>query len=367
MTTKGPEIVVIGAGIIGASIAWHLAKAGARVTILDASEPGGVATPNSFSWINSNYSFAQDYFALRHHSMGEWRRLFAALPRLPGSLSGSIYLPAQGLDLEEFVLRNRAWGYRIELIDGERVKRLEPNLILAPDIAVHALDEGAVEACEVAELLTATAVDEGAVLRTGVRVEGLALEDGRVTGLRAGDEILTADEVVVAAGVATAELVSQAGYELPLTMPPGLLAHTNPVSRVLNGLVLSDGLHMRQKANGQILAGSDFEGAELADDPESGGEELMRRLRAALNTDEPLTLDHTTTGYRPTPADGLPVIGRAPGVSGLYVAVMHSGVTLCPAVGAMACEELLAGNRHNLLASFGPERFLEVPPASASV
>jgi glycine/D-amino acid oxidase-like deaminating enzyme len=364
MPGKGPKVIIVGAGIIGASIAWHLTRAGARVTILDASEPGGVATPNSFSWINSNYSFARDYFVLRHHSMGEWRRLFAALPRLPGSLSGSIYLPAQGLDLEEFVTRNSAWGYRIELIDSERVKRLEPNLILASDIAAHAPDEGAVEASEVAEHLAEAAVDEGAVLRSGVRVDGLVLGDARVTGVRAGDEIITADEVVVAAGVATPELVSQAGYELPLTMPPGLLAHTNPVSRVLNGLVLSDGLHMRQKANGQILAGSDFEGAELADDPESGGEELVRRLRAALNTGEPLTLDRTTTGYRPTPADGMPVIGRAPGVSGLYVAVMHSGVTLCPAVGAMASEELLAGNRHELLASFSPERFRQQQLAS---
>jgi len=364
MPGKGPKVIVIGAGIIGASIAWHLTKAGARVTILDAIEPGGVATPNSFSWINSNYSFDRDYFVLRHHSMGEWRRLFDALPQLPVSLSGSIYLPEPGINLEEFVARNAAWGYRIELIDGKRLKRLEPNLAMAPDIAAHALDEGAVEAEEVAKILAASAVDEGAVLREGAAVDGLALEDGRVTGVRAGEEIITADEVVVAAGVATPGLVREAGYELPLTTPPGLLAHTSPVSRVLNGLVLSDGLHMRQKANGQILAGADFQGTRLSDDPESGGEELMRRLRAALNTGEPLTLDRTTTGYRPTPGDGLPVIGRAPGISGLYVAVMHSGVTLCPAVGAMVSEELLAGHRHDLLAPFSPERFRHQQPAS---
>ena len=367
MSHKGPEIVVIGAGIIGASIAWHLTRSGARVTILEAGEPGGVATPNSFSWINSNYHFAQDYFALRHHSMGEWRRLSTALPQLPVSLSGSIYLPAQGLDLEEFVARNTAWGYRIEIIDGNRVKRLEPNLTLETEVAAQAHDEGAVEAQEVAELLTAAAVDEGAELRTGARVDGFAFEDGCILGVRSGDEMISADEVVVAAGAATPELVAEAGYDLPLSTPPGLLAHTRPVSRILNGLVLAEGLHMRQKANGQILAGSDFQGAELADDPQSGGEELLRRLRAALNTEEPLALERTTTGYRPTPADGLPVIGRPPGVSGLYVAVMHSGVTLCPAVGAMASEELLTGNRHGLLAPFGPERFLGAPLASARV
>lgn len=367
MPGKGPEITVVGAGIIGASIAWHLSRRGARVTIIDQDAPGGVATPNSFSWINSNYSNAESYFALRHHSMGEWRRLCAALPQLPVSLSGSIYLPAQGLDLEEFVARNTAWGYRIELIDGNRVKQLEPNLTFAPDIAAHARDEGAAEAREVAELLAAAAVDEGAVLRTGVRVEGFALAGGRVTGVRAGDETFPADEVVIAAGAATPELVREVGYDLPLSTPPGLLAHTNPVARVLNGLVLSHGLHMRQKANGQILAGSDFQGTELADDPASGGAELMARLRAALNTSEPLTLERITTGYRPTPGDGLPVIGRPPGISGLYVAVMHSGVTLCPAVGDLASEELLADKRHDLLAPFGPERFREPPRPSPAM
>ncbi len=367
MARKGPEIIIVGAGIIGASIAWHLTRSGVHVTILEACEPGGVATPNSFSWINSNYHFAQEYFVLRHHSMGEWRRLSAALPQLPVSLSGSVYLPAKGMDLEEFVARNTAWGYRIEIIDGERVKSLEPNLALETEVAAHAHDEGAVEAQEVAELLTAAAVDEGAELRTGARVDGLAVEDGRVTGVRAGDKTISADEVVIAAGAATPELVREVGYDLPLSTPPGLLAHTKPVSRVLNGLVLAEGLHMRQKANGQILAGSDFQGAELADDPKSGGEELIRRLGSALKNSEPLVLERTTTGYRPTPADGLPVIGRPHGISGLSVAVMHSGVTLCPAVGAMVAEELLTGNRHELLAPFGTERFLNAPPESSRV
>lgn len=365
MTAKGPQVIVIGAGIIGASIAWHLTRAGAGVTILDAGQPGGVATPNSFSWINSNFHFPREYFALRHHSMGEWRRLSEALPQLPVSLSGSIYLPAKDLALEEFVARNAAWGYRIELINAERVKRLEPNLALETDIAALAHDEGAVEAEQVAALMTAAAVDEGAILRSGARVDGLTAEGGRVTGARLGDETVAADEVVVAAGVATPELARDVGYDLPLSKPPGLLAHTRPVSGVLNGLVLAQGLHMRQKANGQILAGSDFQGAELAEDPESGGAELMRRLEGALNSPEPLVLERTSTGYRPTPADGMPVIGRPPGVAGLCLGVMHSGVTLCPAVGAMVADEILTGSRHDLLAPFGPERFSAQPVSAA--
>lgn len=358
---KGPGIVVVGAGIIGASIAWHLTRRGARVTILEAVAPGGVATANSFAWINSNYSFSETYFALRHHSMGEWRRLAEQLPQLPVSLSGSIYLPARGLDLEEFVARNAAWGYRIELIDGARVRELEPRWKQVPEFAAHALDEGAAEAHDAAALLAAAAVEDGAVLRPGVRADGLVFENGRVAGVRAGGEALSADEVVIAAGTATPELVAGTGYRLPLDTPPGLLAHTRPMPALLNGVVLAEGLHVRQKPNGQILAGSDFQGSELAADPEAGGRELMRRLRAALDVDGDLELERTSVGTRPMPADGEPAIGRPPGVEGLYVAVMHSGVTLCPAVGALAAREILDGARDRLLAPFGLERFLNAP------
>ena len=75
MSNAKTEIIVVGAGIVGASIAWHLACGGARVTIVADSEPGGVATPNSFSWINSNPRFPRSYFELRFRSMAEWRRL----------------------------------------------------------------------------------------------------------------------------------------------------------------------------------------------------------------------------------------------------------------------------------------------------
>ena len=129
------------------------------------------------------------------------------------------------------------------------------------------------------------------------------------------------------------------------------------MARLLNGLVLADGLHVRQKANGQLLAGSDYQGSELAEDPATGGAELMRRLREAIKCDETLEFDYTTTGLRPMPGDGLPIIGRVPDVAGLFVAVTHSGVTLCPALGDFVSREIVEGERSGLLGEFGPERF----------
>ena len=78
-----------------------------------------------------------------------------------------------------------------------------------------------------------------------------------------------------------------------------------------------------------------------------------------LRGGDALTLDFHTLGYRPMPSDGFPIIGRAAGVDGLYVAVMHSGITLAPVVGLFAAEEVLDGRRDPLLAPYGLSRFAQ--------
>ena len=70
-----------------------------------------------------------------------------------------------------------------------------------------------------------------------------------------------------------------------------------------------------------------------------------------------MTLERYSIGYRPIPKDGLPIIGRIPGIERLYVTVMHSGITNAPAVGAYAAEEILKDKRHELIQPYGFERF----------
>ena len=76
----GKRIIVVGAGIIGASIAWHLAKAGAEVTVIEAGEPGGVATRNSWAWINASWGNPETYFRLLNAPVEEWRRIDREVP-----------------------------------------------------------------------------------------------------------------------------------------------------------------------------------------------------------------------------------------------------------------------------------------------
>lgn len=116
---------------------------------------------------------------------------------------------------------------------------------------------------------------------------------------------------------------------------------------------------MRQTAEGRLVAGSDFGGADPGDDPEATARALFRQMTAMLKDGSSIEYDFHTIGYRPTPADGLPVIDSGPGVGGLTLAVMHSGITNAPAVGLFTAQEILKGDAVPDLAPYRLARFAQ--------
>ncbi|WP_246672230.1 MULTISPECIES: FAD-binding oxidoreductase [unclassified Mesorhizobium] len=350
------EIIVIGAGIIGASVAWHLTKAGARVTVVSESGAGGVATPNSFAWINASWGNPETYFRLRVRAMAEWKRLAKDVPGLPLAWCGGLCFDLPPDRLEAYAAEHSSWGYGIERVDAKRAGEIEPNLIEPPAFAVYVAEEGVAEPVATAKALLADAERLGARVMVGA-VDRLTLSGSKVTGVVVSGETIGADEVVVAAGTGAPAIAATTGIKLPLDMPPGLIVHSRPYRKLLNGLVHAERLHMRQTAEGRIIAGSDFAGGDPGENPAAAAHELFAAAKAALRDTDGLEFDFHTVGYRPNPVDGFPIIGRADGVAGLYIAVMHSGITLAPAVGLFATREILDAERDTLLSPYGMERF----------
>ena len=350
------HILVIGAGIIGASVAWHLAKAGARVTVLDGAEPGGLATRCSWGWINASWGNPEPYFRLRERAMLEWRRLGREVPGLAVNWCGGLIwdLPPEGL--EAFARQHGSWGYGLRRVAGDEILGIEPKLKSIPDFAYHVAEEGVVEPLAAAKAILAGAIGLGAEVLGHSRVKWLCADNGRVTGAMTGEGPIHADETVVAAGAGVVQLLDSVGIALPVKTPPGLLAYSVPAPELLRGLVMTPGLHVRQAADGRLVAGTDFAGADPMDQAGALAEELMAKVRGLVRGAEGLALDFHTTGYRPTPADGFPAIGRPGGREGLYVAVTHSGITLAPILGRFAAEEILEARRDELLAPYHPGR-----------
>ncbi|TIU67103.1 MAG: FAD-binding oxidoreductase, partial [Mesorhizobium sp.] len=180
--SSAKEVIVIGAGIIGASIAWHLTGAGARVTVISGSGADGVATPNSFAWINASWGNPETYFRLRRRAMAEWTRLAKDLPGLPLAWCGGLCWDMPADELEAYAAEHSSWGYGIERVGRDRVARIEPNLTELPELALYVAEEGVAEPVAATRALLADAERRGAKLATGT-VTALARSNGKVTGV----------------------------------------------------------------------------------------------------------------------------------------------------------------------------------------
>ncbi|KAJ4391758.1 hypothetical protein N0V93_005378 [Gnomoniopsis smithogilvyi] len=364
-----PRVLVIGAGVIGASIAWHLTKHadGANVTIV-AEEMGGIATPCSFAWLNASRNNPRFYYDFRRRSMAGWKRMASEVPEL-GQLvqwCGSLGWDLPPEKLAEYQRNHAAWGYDIRRIERAEILQVEPGLTpendFVPEWALRVGEEGMVEPAQAARLLAADAQRRGARLVTGNVTRLLQEGDGRVTGLvLATGEELRADHVVLAAGVGSVSLCASVGVTLPLKTPApaGLLVRSKPVqTRILNHVVYTTRGHMRQTADGYILAGSDFIGGDPGPNPEATARQQLEQVKSNLKPayGEQLEFDCFTIGYRPQPVDGLPVLG-ASGLKGLDIAVMHSGVTNAALVGELLAEKVLTGKEDASLKDFSLQRF----------
>lgn len=184
--------------------------------------------------------------------------------------------------------------------------------------------------------------------------------------MRTGNgEVVAADAVICAAGIGTPALLAEAGFELPFTTPEGLLVHSEPLRPFLSRLIIAPGMHVRQTREGRLVAGFDFAGT-VVEEPKVAASRIFDLINLSLDVPGPLRLDFTTLGLRPTPGDGFPAVGWVPGVRGLYLASMHSGMTLAPGISLFAADEILEGTLEPLLAPYRPERFVSGRDATST-
>ena len=350
--------MIVGAGIVGASIAYHLARRGAPVTVIDSNEVAGGATAQSFAWINSWSSANEAYARLRHNALQDYHRLQQDLDgALPLSWSGALIWKADTADTEQRVREQASAGYDVRLIDADDIYLLEPKLGAPPTIAAHARGEGAIEPVKATQVLQRAAEAAGAVFRPATPVDDVVVEAGWVAGVTAGGDTVPADRVVIAAGTATSALAASVGINVPVQHSPALLIRYRTEAPLIGRIIICPEFEIRQASDNVLLAATDFVDADGENGPDAIARRLQATLRSRLRGADNLQLESVEIGLRPIPADGLPVVGHVPQVNGLYLSVMHSGVTLAPAIGRFAAAELLDDAAIGLLDICRPQRF----------
>jgi glycine/D-amino acid oxidase-like deaminating enzyme len=375
--------VVIGAGVLGVSVAARLAASGIEVTLAEQDQPGRAATRSSFAWLNSNDKAPRSYHELNCAGMRAWGELAA------GCGGGAWYRPSGNLEwatpgdgqtrLAARVARLTGWGYPARLIDAAEAAGLEPSLRLPGAVGVIAWfpAEGYVLTGPLMAELTARAIRRGVTVLTGEpgRVTGFDIAGGAVRAVRtAGGGVIPADAVVCCAGRWAPELATLAGAACPVPLvpwaapgatAPGLVVRAGPVTppgpvRVVHAPQVC----LRPHSGGLVH----LEAPDAAVDLHTPDTKLRRWAQRLLRRAQRVAggLDDAgVVGYRvcvrPMPADGRPIVGWLPGASGLYLAVTHSGVTLGAHLARLVAADVAGGGAAGAaaaeIAPYRPSRF----------
>ncbi len=360
MASSSLRIVVVGGGIVGASIAYHLVRRGADVVLVEKTAPAAEASGRSFGWINASFGNPEPYYSLRVQSMLEYRRLERELEgELGVKWSGSLLWlrNVAGADLERLVRSHQSRGYPVRLVHRSECAELEPALTDPPSQAAYAESEASVDAAHATRVLLEGAARGGARIEHPCELISIDAAGGRVRSVSTSRGEIAAEAVVVAAGVATPKILASLDVRVPLVDSPSILAHAPATPGLLRRLVLSSGPHVKQDPDGTLVVGPSFERSGETDPSREAGARLLAAAKGLIGGLESVELDRVTLGWRPMPRDERPVIGFCDGTAGLYVAVMHSGVTLAPLVGRLAASELLEGIAVDLLEPYRPSRF----------
>jgi glycine/D-amino acid oxidase-like deaminating enzyme len=363
------EVVVIGAGMLGASAAYRLACAGRRVVLIEAAEPASGATGNSFSWLNAVSKEPEAYHRLNADGMAEYPGLAEELG-VEFGLHGGGSLGWGGTAAEQARIRARVerlegWGYPAHWISRAEALQLEPALAIGEEVegvAYHPGD-GWVDAPRLVRALVNRALAEGADLRRATPVRSLRRFGERVTAVVTDRDEVAVEQVLVAAGTRTPDLLAPLGFTLPVERVPGLLAVTAPVVARPERVVYAPGVHVRPDPEGGIRIGADDVDALASEETDAEAARglvgpLLERARAAVPGADGAALTRVHVGIRPVPGDGHTVAGPVPGLSNVWTLVTHSGVTLGPLLGRLIAAEMGGGAMDARLASFRPDRFL---------
>jgi D-amino-acid dehydrogenase len=373
------HIVVVGAGILGASTAFHAARAGARVTVVDAAHEGR-ATAAGAGIICPWVSGAEDaaFYALYCEGGRYYAELVAALGEIGENdlgyrRTGALIVADDTNELAGFqrlLVRRRAdtpaMG-EVSLLTAQEAIRMFPPL--RRDYAAVLVSGGArVDGRRMAAGLLRGAVHFGATLRIGHAA--LVVAGGRVRGVRLGDEEVGADRVLVAAGAWAPELLRDVSVALPIEPMRGQIVHLMmPRAETRDWpVIFPPGAHYLVPFDGgRVVVGATRESG-VGFDYRVTAMGQAQVLAEALHVAPGLgvaTVVETRVGFRPVGPGVRPMLGAVPGIEGLYVGngLGAAGLTIGPLGGRLLAGAALGAAPSLELGPFAPMRRLahEVP------
>lgn len=378
------DVVVVGAGALGSSVAYHLVAAGRRVALVDKFAAGSQTSPRA-AGLTQQLRGSELMSRLARRAC----ELIVSFERDTGEpmeffRSGSVKLarlPEHEAQLRDEVERGARWGIPVGAIDPAEVSKLSP--FVRPDgvrYATHNPEDLYLEPVQVPRGYARAAVRCGATLLEHTRVEKLLLDRGNVVGVETTRGRIGAPVVVDAAGAWTVPVAATAGvapavvptrHQLLITEPLKGVRPEQPMVRVVDANV-----YVRPEKGGLMLGGYEddprqYDGAALPDGFQIVDLELelgvLRRLADRVKQQMPVFQEVFDRGLIREHRGGLPTVtpdgglllGPLAAVPGLYVAsgCNVGGLSTAPAVGEALAGLIAGGRSEHDLAPLSPDRF----------
>ncbi|KAK9792940.1 hypothetical protein WJX73_000671 [Symbiochloris irregularis] len=353
------SVAVIGAGIIGASIAKNLSSQNCDVTVLEIhSKPAQEATGKSWAWLNANRKEPAHYKELNARSMREWQKL-PGLAEFPGTL----YLGDQ---------RDNDPRYPSQKLTQAEALERQPGLSAeaAAGGAVLYAQEGFASAPDATEAFLREAQSNGAHVHYSQEAIDFTTDaDNQLTGVRTAHQEYPADVVVLASGIKTPALASKLGVQVPLENKPGTVnILSGKLPPLLKHILVTDEAFLMQRKDGRVLI-SFYKGVHanpsalnVPEEPSPeqfakvGKEALEQALLIFPELKQASEAPQVIVGRYPYPVDAMPILGPTKAHPNLYIATMHSGATLGPIVGQLVAQEISQGLQLEDLDPYRPHR-----------
>ena len=379
---KTADFVILGAGVMGASIAFHLAKRRAgRIVVLEKDSVGQGASGRSSALVRMHYSFpAEVQLAVKSLEMFEhWKEITGQEGDFRKTGFLRIVLESETDRLKANVEMQRRYGVTVELVDRGELQKLEPDWNF-DDVEVAAYEPGSGYgdgSCAANDFMSA-ARDLGVDYRSRTAATGFLVNGNQVEGVVTAQGEIHAPVVIAATGYWTKPLFENVGVSLPIETEFHQVAILrNPPAMRGGGCACIDSItttYFRSDANDKTLVG-DFYGERGVDPDYYPGrpsdqwlEEIVERTSKRIPKLEHAEMMRGVTGVYDMTPDARPLLGEVPGIRGLHVCAGFSGMgfKISPAIGLVMSELLLYGQGTTVdISPFYPGRFADGIPIRA--
>jgi glycine oxidase len=369
-----PTVVVIGAGVIGLSIAWRLAQRGAAVTVFDQGAAGAGASRAAAGMLAicaEAEPGEEALVALGRASQALWPEFAREVENAAGLTidlrsEGTLLLALTADDqarLQHRLAFQKGLGLPVEWISGAEARRREPHL--APGIAGALLspEDHQVDNRKLVAALRIAAEGTGVTIREHCAVERIVISAGRATGVVLADgKEVAADAIVLAAGAWSRRIEGLPADARPPVRPvkgQTIALRMDPAAPLLSHVLWAPGAYLAPRRDGRLIVGATVEEKGFDATLTAGGVlALLEATWRALPAVEELPIDEMWVGHRPGSRDDAPILGQS-AVDGLVYATGHyrNGILLTPITADTIARLVLDRAVDPVIAPFGMERF----------